>query len=84
MLFGSVHDGSHTLLNRPVLRIDAIDAREGLRLLSLSVYHPVVAGVGEAAERRWVHMSRAIAQLLLAALVVGQGLSELYALARRN
>src|SRR5438105_9093743 len=50
MLLGAVDDGPHPFLYRAVLRVDAVDAGEGLVFLDLAIDHPIVAFVAERAE----------------------------------
>src|SRR5438094_7560599 len=74
MLLGPIHDRPHTLLDRPVLSIDAINTRECLGLLDLAIDEPVVAFMAEGAERGLVNVIRAIAAATLQAVVCRQGL----------
>src|SRR5439155_14618111 len=72
MLAGAVDDAAHTFLDGAVLGIDAIDPREGLRLLHAAIEQVVVLAIALGAEGRLVDVHRAVAQSALQTVFVGQ------------
>src|SRR6266850_6072586 len=74
MLAGAIDDAAHALLDGPVLGIDTVDPREGLRLLHAAILEIVVLAIALGAEGRLIDVRRAVSQTALETILVRQRL----------
>src|SRR5207247_9531578 len=76
MLAGAIYDAAHALLHRAILRVHAVDPREGLGLLHATVQQVVVLAIALGAEGGLVDIHGAVAQTHLETVLVGQRLGR--------